>query len=121
MAALGGILSRVRTYEWGAMATRFRDLTVKEYWNLTWPFLSVLGVGLVSRSIALWYPQDVLQAFGDALMVAGALGIAFELYATRFLIERVAYDLSDKLVGRGLPSELQAHIRSIVNKTGTHS
>jgi hypothetical protein len=97
------------------MRTRFRDLAVKDYWNLIWPFVTLVAIGLTCRTVSQWYPQDVLEAFADALMVAGALGIVFELFATRFLIERVADDLSDKLVGRGLPPELQAHIRAIVD------
>jgi len=36
-----------------------------------------------------------------------------ELYSTKFLIERVAEDLTEKLVGRGLPPKLQSHIRDI--------
>jgi hypothetical protein len=96
------------------MTTRFRDFSIEEYWNLAWPFLCLLGLGLAIRAVTHWWPQDVAIALGDALMVAGAIGVAFELYATRFLIEQVAKDLSGKLVGRGLPSELQSHIRTIV-------
>jgi len=48
-------------------------------------------------------------------MVAGILGLLLELFATRLLVEKVSGDLAEKLVGRGLPPELQAYIRSIVD------
>ena len=97
------------------MAVRFRKLELIECWNLAWPFFALLGLGIVGRVIVHFRWQDVIAALSDALMVAGALGVAFEIFATRFLIERVAGDLSEKLIGQGLPKELQGHIRRIVN------
>jgi hypothetical protein len=105
------------------LATRFRDLSLKENWNLVWPFLSVFGFGSIVRvwashqqsSFPTWLPRDVVGTLADAIIVAGIIGAALELFATRFLIERVANDLAEKLVGRGLPLELQAHIRKIAD------
>jgi hypothetical protein len=45
--------------------------------------------------------------------IAGVIGVGLEIYSTKFLIERVAEDLTEKLVGRGLPPKLQSHIRDI--------
>jgi len=103
------------------VATRFRDLSGKEYWKLTWPFLLSLVVGCALRYLSpricrpYWLPTDFVSAFADALIIAGILGLLLELFATRLLIEKVSNDLADKLVGRGLPPELQSHIRTIVN------
>ncbi len=103
------------------MGTRFRDLKTEEYWNLTWPFLLSGIAGLLLRYLAsricfpYWLPKDFVSAFADALIVAGVLGLLLELFATRLLVQKVSDDLADKLVGRGLPTELQTHIRTIVN------
>ncbi|HEV2493517.1 MAG TPA: hypothetical protein VG204_10670 [Terriglobia bacterium] len=95
---------------------RLRDLSVKDYFRLVGWFLLAVLIGLAFRS---WYPHnwrgcETLYALGDGLIVAGVLGILLELFAAKFLIERVAEDLSQKLVGRGLPKELQEHIGKIV-------
>jgi hypothetical protein len=100
--------------------TRFRDLSVEEYWNLTWPFaLSLIGGMVLHRLTPCqpWHgiPPDSVSSLADALMVAGILGLLLELFATRLLVEKVSGDLAEKLVGRGLPDELQSHIRTIVD------
>jgi hypothetical protein len=102
------------------MTTRFRDVTVDDGWNLLWPFLLVILAGTILRILApwvcwpWWLPRDVIVALADGVVVAGVIGMVLELFATRFLIERVASELAEKLVGRGLPSELQSHISDIV-------
>lgn len=95
---------------------RFRDLSAGEFLHLTGPLLVVLAVGLALRVFypSDWWPQDVAPLLADALIVAGLIGLALKRFATRFLIRRVADELAEKLVGRGLPSELQAHIKKIV-------
>jgi hypothetical protein len=103
------------------MTTRFRDLSGVEYWNLAWPFILSCIVGVIFRILAprvqLAYgpPEDVVAALADALLVAGIVGLLLELFASRLFIENIARDISEKLVGRGLPPELQSHIREIVN------
>ncbi len=55
-----------------------------------------------------------MTALADDVVAAGIIGLGLELFATRFLIEKVSDHLTAKLIGRGLPSELQAHIKEIV-------
>jgi len=62
-----------------------------------------------------WLSEDLVSSLSDALIIAGLLGWLLELFATRLLIEKISSDLADKLVGRGLPSELQSLIRTIVD------
>jgi hypothetical protein len=102
------------------MSARFRDLSAEEYWYLAWPFLGALICGFVMRVSVpfhpwLYIPPDAISAFADALMVAGVLGLLLELFATRLLIEKVSGDLAEKLVGRGLPPELQSYIKRLVD------
>lgn len=101
------------------MALRFFDLSVKEYLKLLGPFIVAGIVGIVFR---IWYPfawpyADVVYILSDALIVVGLVGSIIELYSAKLLIRRVADDLADRLVGRGLPSELQGQIGQIVKTT----
>src|SRR5258706_1175404 len=103
-----------------AMSVRFRDLSATEYWNLVWPFAAAFICGSILRWLAPicpWHgiPPDFVSAFADALMIAGILGLLLELFATRVLVEKVSGDLAEKLVGRGLPPELQTYIKTIVD------
>ncbi len=101
------------------MPTRFRDLSGREYWNLAWPFGLSLMVGFLLRvfgfrvHLPYWLPEDIVVALADAFVVAGIVGLLLELFATRLLVEKISGDLSEKLVGRGLPAELQSHISEI--------
>jgi hypothetical protein len=99
------------------MSLRFRNLKVKEWVRLFGPFVLAFFVGLFLRSqyILISFRFETVHALGDALMVAGIIGTLLELFSAKFLIERVSDDLSERLVGRGLPKELQAHIREITN------
>lgn len=99
---------------------RFRDLSGREYWNLVWPFALSLLSGIVLHRLApshAWHgiPSDLFLSLADALMVAGILGLLLELFATRLLVEKVSSELAEKLVGRGLPAEIQGHIKTIVD------
>jgi hypothetical protein len=98
------------------VTVRIRTFSLQDVSVLASPFLVVIGIGVAAR---LWYPcalwpHDLVPPLADAFIVAGIVGLGLELVATKFLIERVAGDLSERLVGRGLPTELQAHISSIV-------
>jgi hypothetical protein len=100
------------------MATRFRDFKVSEYWNLAWPFALGIVVGIAGHVAGYRLPPKLghtVAVLSDAFIVAGLVGLTLELFATRFLIERVAMDVAEKLAGRGLPSQLQALIRDIVD------
>lgn len=97
------------------MAFRFRNLKVTEWIRLFGPFAVVAVLGLMLRSVypPYWLMPDAFYSLADALMVAGVVGSLLEMFSAKFMIERVADDLAEKLVGRGLPKELQAHIRKI--------
>lgn len=99
------------------MATRFRDFKVSEYWNLAWPFAVLVILGIAAQIVWHWFPRHIIEAIGEALIIAGLLGLTFELFATRWLIERVALDVAGRLAGAALPSELQMLVRDVV---GTH-
>ncbi len=79
------------------------------------PFILILVVGALLRGLypKEWRVSDFFYALGDAFVIAGLIGISLDLYTSKFLIEKAADDLAGKLVGRGLPSELQSHIREI--------
>ncbi len=97
------------------MTTRFRDFKVSEYWNLAWPFVVVLVLGAAVHFVEQWIcHHHLLAVFGDALLVAGTIGLTLELFAVRFLIQRVAADVSGKLAGRGLPEEMRILIHELV-------
>jgi hypothetical protein len=97
------------------MAVRFRNLAAKEWLRLFGPFLVsfVVGILLRFRYRLAWPPQDFVYTLADALVVAAIIGSLLELFAAKLLIQRVADELAAKLVGRGLPSELQSHIQQI--------
>ena len=101
------------------MSVRFREIRVEEYVKLAGPFVVTFLFGVAARITHPWYPLDwppvsTVDAIADAFIVAGLIGLLIELYSVRFLIQRVASDLAERLVGRGLPPELQGHIRNIV-------
>ena len=101
------------------VAVRFFDLSVKESLKLWGPFIVAGIVGIVFRISYpfAWPYADVVYILSDALIVVGLVGSIIELYSAKLLIRRVADDLADRLVGRGLPSELQGQIGQIVNTT----
>ena len=79
--------------------------------------MAAVGIGI---GIRLWYPCDVwphetAYALADAFIVAGVIGIVLELAAAKFLIQKVSDELAEKLIGRGLPPELQSEIKKIVD------
>ena len=97
------------------MSFRFSSLTAKEWFGLLRPFLVFVCFGFVGRAFypKCWWWSDAVFGLFDAVMIAGFVGIGLELYGTKFLIEKIADDLTEKLVGRGLPAKLQSHIREI--------
>ncbi|HWF37793.1 MAG TPA: hypothetical protein VG322_04695 [Candidatus Acidoferrales bacterium] len=98
-----------------SVSVKLLDLKTKEGWKLIGPFVSIFVLGLAARIVYKphWWWPDTIFALSDALIIAGLLGFCLEVYSTKFLIEKVADDLTEKLVGRGLPPELQAHILQI--------
>jgi hypothetical protein len=77
-----------------------------------------MGVlGTVARlKYPYWWPANDLVFFlADSFVVAMVLGVALDLFSARLLVERVSDGLAQRLIGRGLPAELQESIRDIVS------
>ena len=111
------LISSPQNYEEDSMATRFRDFKISEYWNLAWPLLIGLGAGIACHILRYWFPYHFLEVLADDLIVVAILGLTLELFAVRWLIERVAQDVAGQLAGWKLPKDLQLLIRDLV---GTH-
>jgi hypothetical protein len=98
------------------VTVHFRRFFVGDFFKLVIPFVGVICLGVAARLLypCGWWPYDLMPPLADAFVVGGVVGLGLELFATKFLIERVGDDLSKKLVGPGLPPELQEHIADIV-------
>jgi hypothetical protein len=95
---------------------RFYALGLKDHARLLLP---LLGVGVLGGAARLkypyWWPAPNLVFFvADAFIVTAVLGVLLELFSAKLLVERVSDGLAQRLIGRGLPAELQAPIRDIV-------
>jgi len=99
-----------------ATPRRFYTLSVKDHARLLWPFLLMGILGGVGRfKYPYWWPaNDLIYFLADAFIVAMVLGVAFDLFSARLLVERASDGLAQRLIGRGLPAELQASIRNVV-------
>ena len=98
-------------------ARRFHALSVKDHFRLLLPFLLAGAVGVLARvKYPYWWPGNELVYFlADALIVAMILGVAFDLFSAKLLVERVSDGLAQTLVGRGLPAEMQGLVRDVVS------
>jgi len=96
---------------------RFRPLTLKDHARLLLPLVVVGVLGGVARlKYPYWWPAPELVSFvADSFIVAAVLGVFLELFSARLLVERVSDGLAQRLIGRGLPAELQAPIRDVVS------
>src|SRR6266702_2402789 len=79
-----------------AMAVSLLGMSVRDYAKLVGGFLLSILTGI---ALKFWYPQrwlahDTIYALGDGFVVAGVIGVLLELLAYKFLIERVAGDIS---------------------------
>ena len=97
------------------MTVRLKNLRLGTTTRIFGPFVGIFAAGALLRWLypVNWRIVDFFHALADALMVAGLIGACLDLYSSKFLIEEVSGDLAGKLVGRGLPPELQSHIREI--------
>lgn len=95
---------------------RFHTLGVKDHARLLLPFLGMAVLGVAGRlKYPYWWPaQDLVSFLADSLMVAALIGVLLGLFSAKLLVERVSDGLTQRLIGRGLPAELQAPIRDIV-------
>jgi hypothetical protein len=98
-------------------APRLRKLTLKEYARLLLPFLFFGILGAVARlKYPYWWPAtDLVYFLANAFMVAMVIGVILTLSSAKLLIEEVADNLAQRLIGRGLPAELQSSIKDMVN------
>jgi hypothetical protein len=96
---------------------RFYALSLKDHMRLLSPFLVLGAVGVVTRiEYRYWWPANELVYFlADAFIVAMILGVAFDVFSAKLLVERVSDGLAQALVGRGLPVEMQGPVRDIVS------
>ena len=100
-----------------AKARRFRALTFGDHAKLLLPFLLMGALGAVGRlKYPYWWPAPELVSFvADTFIVTALLGVFLELFSARLLVERASDGLAQRLIGRGLPVELQALIRDVVS------
>jgi len=96
---------------------RFYALGLKDHARLLLP---LLGVGVLGGAARLKYPYwwpapDLVFFVADSFIVTAVLGVILELFSAKLLVERVSDGLAQRLIGRGLPAELQAPIRDIVD------
>ena len=96
---------------------RFYALSLKDHVRLLLPFVIAGLLGAVARlKYPYWWPANELVYFvADAFIVAMLLGVAIDLFSAKLLVERVSDGLAQRLVGRGLPVDMQAPIRDIVS------
>jgi len=95
---------------------RFHALTLKDHARLLLPFI-VMGIlgGAARLQYPYWWPvPDLVSFVANIFIVTAVLGVILELFSAKLLIERVSEDMAQRLIGRGLPAELQASIRDIV-------
>jgi hypothetical protein len=91
-------------------------LTLTDHARLLLPFLGMGVLGGVARlKYPYWWPAPELVSFlADSFIVTAVVGVFLVIFSAKLLIERVSEALAQKLIGRGLPAELQASIRDIV-------
>ena len=95
---------------------RFCALGLTDYARLLLPFLAlgILG-GAAKLKYPYWWPApDLVYFVANSFIVTAVLGVLLEMFSARLLVERVSEGLAQRLIGRGLPAELQAPIRDIV-------
>jgi hypothetical protein len=96
---------------------RFYALSLRDHIRLLLPFFVLGAVGVVTRiEYRYWWPANELVYFlADAFIVAMVLGVAFDVFSAKLLVEKISDGLAQALVGRGLPVEMQGPVRDIVS------
>ena len=96
---------------------RFYALSLKDHVRLLLPLVVAGALGVVARlKYPYWWPANELVYFlADAFIVAMVLGVAIDIFSAKLLVERVSDGLAQKLVGRGLPLDMQGPIRDVVS------
>jgi len=96
---------------------RFYALSLKDHMRLLLPFLLLGAAGVVARiEYRYWWPgNEIVYFLADAFIVTMILGVAFDVFSAKLLVERVSDGLAQALVGRGLPVEMQGPVRDIIS------
>ena len=96
---------------------RFYALSLKDHLRLLLPFVIAGSLGVAARlKYPYWWPYNELVYFtADAFIVAMLLGVAIDVFSAKLLVERISDGLAQRLVGRGLPADMQAPIRDVVS------
>lgn len=96
---------------------RFHALTLRDHLRLLLPFLFLGVVGVATRITYpySWPANELVFFLADAFIVAMVLGVAFDVFSAKLMVERVSDGLAQALVGRGLPVEMQGPVRDIVS------
>lgn len=96
---------------------RFRILAIKEYARLLLPFLVFGILGAVARlKYPYWWPaNDLVYFLANAFMVTMLIGVILALSSAKLLIGEISENLAQRLIGRGLPAELQGSVKDILN------
>src|ERR1051325_7408236 len=96
---------------------QFHALSLKDHLRLLLPFLLLGAVGAATRVTYpySWPANELVFFLADAFIVAMVLGVAFDVFSAKLLVERVSDGLAQALVGRGLPIEMQGPVRDIVS------
>ena len=79
--------------------------------------MQALGMAILRLYPTSWPFESAAHSLGDAFMVAGILGLTIETFVADLLVKRTATELSERLVGYGLPGDAQDIISSIVTAT----
>ena len=111
-----GIPTTPQAEEHRPRVRRFHALTLKDHTRLLLPFLLLGVLGSVARLKYpyWWSAADLVSFVANVFIVTAVLGVLLELFSAKLLIEKVSETLAQKLIGRGLPAELQASIRDVV-------
>jgi len=96
---------------------RFYALSIRDHLRLLLPFLVAGAIGVVARlKYPYWWPGNELVYFvADAFIVAMLLGVVIDVFSAKLLVERVSDGLAQRLVGRGLPIDMQGPVRDVVS------
>jgi hypothetical protein len=96
----------------------FRRVSVREYCKLVLPFVVLVAFGLVLVSIPHgWRFSELSHKTGGAVIIAGAIAIAVELFALKKLVRHVADDVSFRLAGGHLPPGLRRTLWNVVSSS----
>lgn len=81
-------------------------------------FAVVFAIGLAGFIYPADCPwQEFIRALRDALMVAGVIGAFIDIWSASVLVGHAADQLSERLVGYGLPKSAQDKIHALVHET----